>query len=372
MVSAEIIIIGGGIAGASLAAELAPHARVALVEAESQPGYHTTGRSAAFWAETYGGEAIQPLTSASGGWLRRPPEGFATGGYLSDRGALAIADEAGRPALDAILAEFNGTGVRLELIDRAAIEALLPGVRPGRDSGLFEPSCSDIDVAALHADYLKAARRGGAQIWLDQRIEAISRQAGGWHLASRGESFTADVVVNAAGAWADPVAVMAGARPLGITPYRRTVSQLAVEPAVPSALPLVIDAAGLFYFKPAAGCRLWLSPHDETPSPPCDAAPEELDVATAIHRMEQAVDWTVRRVEHSWAGLRSFAPDRAPAYGFDPTAAGFFWFAGQGGFGIQTAPAAAMLAAALLLSKAPPAAVAGIDADRYAPGRFSR
>jgi D-arginine dehydrogenase len=370
MVDAEVIIIGAGIAGASLAAELAPHARVALVEAESQPGYHTTGRSAAFWAETYGGEAIQPLTSASGEWLRRPPEGFADNGYLSDRGALMIADDAGRPALDALTAEFDGSGVRLEPLDRAAIERLLPGVRPGYDHGLAEPSCQDIDVAALHADYLRAARRSGAQIIVDQRIEAISRVHGGWQLESASEEFLADIVIDAAGAWADEIAVMAGTRPLGITPYRRTVSQLAVEPAVASAMPLVIDALGLFYFKPATGGRLWLSPHDETPSPPCDAAPEELDIATAIHRMEQAVDWTVRRVEHSWAGLRSFAPDRAPVYGWDAVAPGFFWFAGQGGFGIQTAPAAAMIGAALLMGRAPPLPVAGIDLERYAPGRF--
>jgi len=370
MVSAEVIIIGAGIAGASLAAELAPHARVALIEAESQPGYHTTGRSAAFWAETYGGEAIQPLTSASGEWLRRPPDGFAAGGYLSDRGALMIADAAGRGALDALLAEFDGSGVRLESLDRAAIELILPNVRPGYDHGLAEPSCQDIDVAALHADYLRAARRGSVQVFLDQRIEAISRVHGGWQLESAGEDFRAEIVINAAGAWADDVAVMAGARPLGITPYRRTVSQLLVEPAVVATMPLVIDAGGLFYFKPATGGRLWLSPHDETPSLPCDAAPEEIDIATAIYRMEQAVDWTVRRVEHSWAGLRSFAPDRAPVYGWDAVAPGFFWFAGQGGFGIQTAPAAAMIGAALLIGRAPASPVAAIDLERYAPSRF--
>jgi D-arginine dehydrogenase len=371
MVSAEVIIIGAGIAGASLAAELAPHARVLLIEAESQPGYHTTGRSAAFWAETYGGEAIQPLTSASGAWLRSPPTGYAAGGYLSDRGALMIADEAGRPALDALLSEFDGSGVRLEPLDRVAIERLLPGVRPGYETGLAEPSCRDIDVAALHADYLRAARRAGARVILDQRIIAISRAASGWTASSGTADFAGEVIVNAAGAWADDVATMAGARPIGITPYRRTVSQLAVEPAVAPTMPLVIDAGGLFYFKPAAAGRLWLSPHDETPSAPCDAAPEELDIATAIYRMEQAVDWTVRRVEHSWAGLRSFAPDRAPVYGFDPRVEHFFWFAGQGGFGIQTAPAAAMIGAALLLGRTPPAAVAGIDLARYAPSRFS-
>lgn len=371
MIRADILIIGAGMAGASLAAELAPHASVVLVEAESQPGYHTTGRSAAFWAETYGGEIIQPLTSASGGWLRHPPQGYAAGGYLSSRGALAIADEAGRAALDAMVAAFDGTGVELELLDRAKIEAILPGVRPARTYGLFEPSCCDIDVAALHGDYLRVARRGGVRIVTDCGIEDITRIDGGWQLASHGERFAASVVVNAAGAWADPVAGLAGVEALGITPYRRTVSQLEVVPAVSSDLPLVIDAAEQFYFKPVAGGRVWLSPHDETLSVPCDAVPEEIDIAIAIDRMEQAVDWTIRRVEHSWAGLRSFAPDRAPVFGFDPRAAGFFWFAGQGGSGIQTAPAAAMLAAALLLDRPMPSAVAAIDLERYAPGRFA-
>jgi D-arginine dehydrogenase len=358
-------------AGASLAAELAPHASVVLVEAESQPGYHTTGRSAAFWAETYGGEIIQPLTSASGGWLRQPPEGFSADGYLSSRGALAIADEAGRAALEGLVAAFDGTGVQLELLDRAGIESLLPGVRPERKYGLFEPSCCDIDVAALHADYLRVARRGGARIMTDHRIEEISRADGGWHVASRDETFTAPVIANAAGAWADPIAQLAGVHAIGITPYRRTVSQIEVAPRVASDMPLVIDAAEQFYLKPVAGGRIWLSPHDETLSAPCDAAPEEIDIAIAIDRMEQAVDWAIRRVERSWAGLRSFAPDRAPVIGFDRRVPAFFWFAGQGGSGIQTAPAAAQLGAALLLGRTPPPIVAGIDAERYAPGRFS-
>lgn len=371
MTRADIVVIGAGMAGASLAAELAPHARVVLVEAESQPGYHTTGRSAAFWAETYGGEIIQPLTSASGDWLCRPPEGYRADGYLSPRGALAIADEASRAALDGMIAAFDGTGVDLELLDRAKIEAMLPGVRPERKWGLFEPSCQDIDVAALHGDYLKAARRGGARVVTDCRIEEISRLDGGWQLAGAGERLAASVIVDAAGAWADPVAELAGVRAIGIAPYRRTVSQLAVVPPAAGDLPLVIDAAEQFYFKPVAGGRVWLSPADESPSPPCDAAPEELDVAVAIDRMERAVDWGIRRVERSWAGLRSFAPDRAPVFGFDPRMAGFFWFAGQGGSGIQTAPAAAVLAAALLLDRPMPAMVAGIDIARYAPGRFS-
>jgi D-arginine dehydrogenase len=178
------------------------------------------------------------------------------------------------------------------------------------------------------------------------------------------------MLVNAAGAWASPVAAMAGASPIRITPYRRTIVQLVIDPPAPAALPLVIDAEERFYFKPEAGGRLWLSPHDESAIAPCDVAPEELDVAIAIDRLEKVVDWRVLKRERAWAGLRSFAPDRAPIYGFDPHAAGFFWFAGQGGFGIQTAPAAAVIGAALLLGRAMPEMVRGIDVERYAPGRL--
>jgi D-arginine dehydrogenase len=194
-----------------------------------------------------------------------------------------------------------------------------------------------------------------------------SEQAGGWWLQlADGRQAACTILVNAAGAWADMVAELAGVRPLGIAPLRRTIAQLRVSPMAPSDLPLVLDLAESFYFKPDAG-RLWLSPHDETPSPPCDAAPEDIDVATAIARLEEVTDWTVERVEHRWAGLRSFAPDRLPVYGFDPAVPRYFWFAGQGGFGIQTAPAAAELAARLLLGD--PAGA--VDPAAYAPARFS-
>jgi D-arginine dehydrogenase len=190
-------------------------------------------------------------------------------------------------------------------------------------------------------------------------------------LETSGGAFETGVVVDAAGAWADEIAAMAGVAPVGIQPYRRTIAQLRVDPPAPADLPLVIDALGRFYFKPEAGGRLWVSPHDETACGPCDCAPEEYDVALAIDRLQRVVDWRVERVEHSWAGLRSFAPDRLPVYGYAPGRRDFFWFAGQGGFGIQTAPAAARIAAALLLGIAPDAMVAGIDPGPYAPGRFT-
>jgi D-arginine dehydrogenase len=195
---------------------------------------------------------------------------------------------------------------------------------------------------------------------------AAAREGSGWRLTlADGREVRAEILVNAAGAWADPLAQIAGIAPLGIAPLRRTIAQLRVEPAVPADLPLVLDIAERFYFKPESG-RLWLSPHDETPSDPCDAAPEELDVALAIERLGQVVDWSVEHVEHRWAGLRSFAPDRLPVIGFDPREPRFFWFAGQGGFGIQTAPAAARLGAGLLLGEQG----GTIDPSAYLPERF--
>ncbi len=369
----DVVIVGAGMAGASLAAEVAPHVSVAIVETEALPGYHATGRSAAFWTESYGGPGVQPLTSASGAFLARPPKGFAEQGFLTPRGALHLAAEADFAALDALAARFAGTGVVLEPLDEAAIAARVPGLKAGPWRGLLEASTADIDVAALHAAYLRAARASGTELFCSAPLRAAVREGGRWRIdAGDALGIEADLLVNAAGAWADEVARLAEAASLGIQPYRRTIVQLRVGPAVPADLPLVIDAAERFYFKPEAGGRLWLSPHDETPALAGDAAPEELDVATAIDRMGGVVDWQVERVERAWAGLRSFAPDRLPAYGFAADAPGFFWFAGQGGFGIQTAPAAAKLGAALLLGREPDPMVAAIDAARYAPGRFSR
>lgn len=358
----DVVIVGAGMAGASLAAELAPHVSVLLIEAESLPGYHSTGRSAAFWAETYGGPGIQPLTSASGAFLR-------DGGFLRDRGALHLAAPEHGALLDRFAEKFAGTGIPLIPLDEAAVAARVPGLRPGPWRGLLEASTADIDVAALHAHYLHEAKAAGAELACSAPLRFAEREGGRWRIDA-GDTLTieANILVNAAGAWADAVAEIAGATPLGIQPYRRTIAQLRVAPEAPDDLPLVIDAAERFYFKPEAGGRLWLSPHDETPTVAADAAPEEIDVAVAIDRMERVVDWQVERVERSWAGLRSFAPDRLPVYGFDAKVPGFFWFAGQGGFGIQTAPAAARLGAAVLLGRA---VEAGLDAERYVPERVS-
>jgi len=358
-VTFDIAIAGAGIAGASLAAALAGKAKLLLLEREDRPGYHSTGRSAAFWTESYGGPKVQPLTTASGPFLRE-------NGFLTPRGALTIGRGAERARVEAFAAGFAELGVRVELMDRPALEARIPGLRPEWTLGAYEPDCCDIDVAALHQHYLSMARNSGVELRCHAGLVGARRDAFGWRLSlTDGAEACCKVLVNAAGAWADEVAQLAGVRTIGIAPLRRTIAQLRTDPPAPSGLPLVLDISERFYFKPEAG-RLWLSPHDETPSPACDAAPEELDVAMAIDRFEQVCDWKVLRVERKWAGLRSFSPDRLPVYGFDPGNSGFFWFAGQGGFGIQTAPAAADLAAGLLLG----APEGPINAMPFSPNRF--
>jgi D-arginine dehydrogenase len=352
---ADILIVGAGIAGASLAAELAPHRRVLLIEAEAQPGYHSTGRSAAFWHEGYGGPLVAPLTRAS-----RPI--LAAGEYLGPRGAIHLAREGERISLV--------EGCVSRPLDRSQLEALLPGLRAEWRHGAEEEGLADIDVARLHGDYLSAARRSGAQVTTGTELSWARLGPGGWSVGlSDGTETTAGLLVDAAGAWADSVARRAGVQPLSLSPKRRTMVQLRVARTDLKRLPLVIGADGSFYFKGEGDSSLWLSPHDEIDCEPCDAAPEDYDVALAIDRFEHVVDWPVQAVERRWAGLRTFTPDRVPAIGFAPDCSRFFWCAGQGGFGIQTAPAAAKLGAALILGEGE--VPAGVEAATYDPARFT-
>jgi D-arginine dehydrogenase len=358
----DVIIVGGGIAGASLGAEIAAKRRTLIVEAEDQCGYHSTGRSAAFYLESYGGPTVATLTRASRAFLSDPPADFADEGFLHARGDLHLTD-GDLPELP--------TGVESRIVERPELERMLPGVRPAWRRALFEPGCADIDVARLHAAYLRRFRRDGGTIALGMRLGGATSRDGRWTIQLHdGSTLACSILVNAAGAWADEVARLSGAAPLGVEPKRRTMVQLRVGRSGLKQLPLVDAADGSFYFKGEGDNSVWLSPHDEIPSDPCDAAPEEVDVAIAIDRFERAVDWPLEAVERKWAGLRTFAPDRVPVYGFDRVAPGFFWCAGQGGFGIQTAPAAAKMAAALLLDQAPDPLVASVDPAPFAPSRF--
>lgn len=370
----DILIVGAGIAGASLAYALmqrAPGLKLGLLEAESQPGYHTTGRSAAFYAETYGGPTVQPLSSASKLFFQRPPKGFSDTAIVSPRGALHIRNADMPCTLAGLEAEFEQGGVAHQRLGREGILKMVPLLKEQwSEAAIWEPGCSDIDVAGLHQSYLRGAKQAGAVLVTDARTQGIRRVGGEWQVSTTAGDFTAATLVNAAGAWADEVAGQAGVRPIGIQPLRRTIVVTEVRPEAPADLPVVMDAGGSLYFKPDAG-RLWISPHDETPDLPHDVQPDEMDMAIALDRFEQMCDWPIRRLASKWAGLRNFAPDRLPVLGPDPTEPGFHWCAGQGGWGIQTAPAASAIGAALLLGEPVGTEYAGIDIAPYAPSRFS-
>jgi D-arginine dehydrogenase len=268
----------------------------------------------------------------------------------------------------ALLTDFANSSVAFQKLQKADVDARVPGLLPDWTIGLWQSECCDIDVAGLHAAYLRQARQWGSVLQPGVRLERADWHEEQWHLAAGTFHCTARLLVNAAGAWADEVAMIAGISPAGITPYRRTIVQLSVNPRAPDDLPLVIGLDGSFYFKPDTGGTVWLSPHDETPSAACDTAPEEMDVALAIDRFQQVVDWQIRRVEHKWAGLRSFVADRLPVIGRESENPHFFWLAGQGGFGIQTAPAVAKLAASMIVDEIDPPAK--VDPVLYLPGRL--
>jgi D-arginine dehydrogenase len=371
-VQVDVAIIGAGIAGASVAAVLAESLSVVVVECEAFPGMHSTGRSAALFSEIYGGEAVRALSRASRDFLHAPPDGFAAAPLTRPRGALHIASEAQLAALDAFCALPD---IAPAIARKTAREcrALCPILREDQvAAGALEAASADVDVDALHQGYLRLLKTRGGTLLVDAEVLAVSREGAGWCMTAGETEIEAPIVVNAAGAWADEVAVLAGVRPIGLQPRRRTALIVdAPEDADSDAWPMVIDIDEQFYFRPDAGALL-LSPADETPSPPCDAQPDEWDIAVAIDRVTTATTLDVRRVRRSWAGLRSFAPDRAPVVGFAPAASGFFWLAGQGGYGIQTAPAMAALAAALVAGAPVPATLTdfGVDAEALRPGRF--
>ncbi len=342
---ADFIVIGGGIAGASAAYELAARGSVVLLERESQPGYHTTGRSAAMFLETYGGPVVQRFAQCSKDFLFTPPEGFCEGALVSPRGVVLIARDDQR---DTRAAAIDGSGGAVEAIDTARAIDLVPVLRPDYVAAAsLERDASDIDVHAVHHGFLRAMQARGGRIVTDAEVTAIKRESGAWRLVTAAGDFTAPVVVNAAGAWADVVAGMAGVAPVGLTPCRRTAIGFDGPPGVDaSGWHMVIDVDEQFYFKPDAG-RFMGSPSDETPMAPCDVQPDEMDIAVAVDRIQRATTFDIRRLTHRWAGLRSFVADHLPVVGYDPDVEGFFWLAGQGGIGIMTSPAMARLAASL-------------------------
>jgi D-arginine dehydrogenase len=362
----DVIVVGAGMAGSTAAAHLAPHKRVALVEAEDAPGYHTTGRSAATWILNYGPPDVRVLTGLSRAFLEQPPPGFADHALTRTRAVLTLAPEDQREALERHLA----SGLGIKPIAAAAVLAMLPAVRLEYFvAAAIEEDAADLDVAAIQQGFLRQLRAAGGVLATRSRAGRIERRGALWnvHTAS-GTVFQAPIVINAAGAWGDEVAALAGVTPIGLTPCRRTGAIIDPAPYMPENWPMVMDAAGTWYARPEARTRLMVSPADETPMHAHDVQADELDIAIGIDRMQQALAIEVRRVERSWAGLRSFTPDHSLAFGWD-TAEGFFWCVGQGGYGIQTSPAAGRLVADLVLGRDPGDAgsiLAAIDPKRFA------
>lgn len=368
----DIIIVGGGIAGFGIAAFLGENVRALLLEKEAFPGVHATGRSAALFSETYGSEPIRALSRAGKAFLSDPPKAFQLASPLRSRGCLYIATQSQEQKLLSI-ASSSLMKAAAQIVTGAEAAERCPLLRPGHAAAaLWEPGAHDVDVDALLQAFVRKFRSTGGAIVTSAEVTAIERGIDGWTVCANETEYRAPIVVNAAGAWADQVAELAGLAPLGIQPFQRTA--VLVDPpdgADISSWPAVIDIEENFYFKPDAG-KLLLSPADEQPVAPCDAQAEELDVAIAVDRVEQATTLQVRRVEHRWAGLRSFAPDRLPAVGFDPRISGFFWLAGQGGYGVQTAPALSRLAATWVMGGSAPDDIvdAGLEPGLLAPARL--
>ncbi|MEP6885917.1 MAG: FAD-dependent oxidoreductase [Gammaproteobacteria bacterium] len=369
----DYIVIGAGIAGCALAYELAPSARVCIVEAESRPGFHATGRSAALYAPSYGGEAIRALTRASRLFFDNPPSGFAQYPLLRKRGALHIARSDQLLRLEQMAEGIHKSGGRLTMLSRAESLTHVPLLRGEYVAGAaYDSDAMDIDVAALQQGFLRDAKAQGAVLMTNTRANDIERRNGDWSIVTSEGVIRAPLLINAAGAWADEVGQLCGASPLGFVPLRRTALLVDAPAGVDiGAWPAVIDVDERFYFKPEAA-KLLLSPADEGPRGPGDVHPDEIDIALGVDRVQAALDIDVRRVNHAWAGLRTFSSDRVPVVGFDPDVAGLFWCAGQGGYGIQTAPAMARAAAAMLQHQNLPADIrtTGVSEGDLSPFRF--
>ncbi len=363
----DALVIGAGIAGATAAAHLSTTHRVALLEAEESAGYHATGRSAALWIRNYGSADARILTAVSRAFFEAPPAGFAEAPLMRPRPVVHLAPPDQVAHLEAMIAE----GDDMRAIPVEQVRAMVPVLREGYAAmAAIEADCFDIDVAAMHQGFLRQARGRGGVLALRHRAGRIWRADGAWHAeTSAGEVFSAPIIVNAAGAWGDEVARIAGLDPIGLQPKRRTA--LIIDPGAHdcSDWPLLGDADHGWYVRAEARRKLMLSPADETDSDPCDAQPDEYDVAIAVDRMQQALDIPVSRIEHRWAGLRTFTPDRGLAIG-QGTEPGFFWMVGQGGYGMQTAPAAGALLAALIAGEDPGSLAAAVPLCN--PLRFAR
>jgi len=367
----DVLVVGAGIAGAAAGFFLAAAgARVTVLETEDAPGRHATGRSAALYSEYFGPPAVRALTATSRDFLADPPPGFADAPLLSPRGVVTVARRGAEAEFEAALATARTAPSGADEIAPAEVAGLVPVLRADRyPRAMHKPGAMDIDVAALHQGYLRGVRTTG-RVVTRARVQTLERDGTRWRAGTPAGNHTAPVLVDAAGAWADEVARLAGARPVGLVPYRRTACL--VDPGRDAtAWPLLNDVPETFYCKPESGALL-VCPADADPAEPADVRPRDLDVAVGIDRLEQATTLSVRRVAHSWAGLRTSAPDDLPVVGRDPAVPGFCWLAGLGGYGVQLSPAVGRLLAAAVRNRAEPGEPSTENAKAVSPGRFDR
>ncbi len=370
MPTSDILVIGGGIAGLSAAAELSKEARVAVLEAEEQIGFHSSGRSATMVHYALGDRLVRALTLGSRDFFEDPPSGFSDVPLGHRVPVLVYARDDEAEALNRLDAEISPFA-QLERLDAEDVHALCPLLRGDARHGIADRTAIRLDPHALLQGNLRLIRRQGSELRTAARVHSIERKGSAWQVTTeKGETHSAPLIINAAGSWADQVARLAGAAPLGLQPLRRTIITFDAPPGAElDRLPFAKTVGDELYFAPESG-RLFASPMDEIPSDPCDAQPDEFEVAMAAHRVEERTIVKVDRIHSRWAGLRTFTPDRRPAVGFAGNAEGFFWLAGQGGFGLQTSPAMARIAAALILDHDWP--MADISAEELNPGRFLR
>lgn len=369
----DFVVIGAGIAGASAAFELAEQSKVLIIEAEAQPGYHSSGRSAALFTRNYGNDLVRKINSLSEPFFHNPPAELVDGPLLRPRAALSVAAPGFEAELDNMLSLSTDNDLIVEL-PRSDALSMVPFLREERvGRAVFEPGVRDIEVATLLQSYLKGFKQRSGQLVTDEPVKSLSYKDGAWTVTTHRNTYQAKTIINAAGAWADEIGALAGASPIGLVAKRRTVIVVdATTGYEVGDLPCIDFVSNGAYIKPDSG-KLMVSPGDATPTPPQDVQPEEMDVAVLADWIERETLIPVPRVLHSWAGLRSFVPDNSPVVGFDPNAPSFFWVAGQGGYGIMMAPALARAVASLCLSGALPADFlsTGIAVDDLGPQRLA-
>ena len=368
---ADFLVIGAGIAGASIGYFLAPHGRVLLLERESQPGYHTTGRSAALFIESYGTPQVRALTCASRAFFETPPPGFTEHPLLSPRGAMYVGTADQTAALDEAYESARSISPNVQRLDEAAARARVPVLAPGLRA-VLEQDPMDMDVNAIHQGYLRGLKARGGKITCNAEVTRCERIGADWEIEASGMAYRAPIVINAAGAWCDVIAGLTGARKIGLQPKRRSAFIFAPPEGMATAhWPMVFGTGESFYFKPDAGMLLG-SPANEDPVDPQDVQPEEYDIALGIGRIEEATTMRIRRPTRVWAGLRSFVADGDLVGGYDPGCKGFFWLAAQGGYGIQTSPAMGEACAALVRGLPIPARYVhfGLTPQMLSPARL--